>query len=132
MYLNKLKSDLKEIFLDLCIYAVNSDSCFEKQEKNMLDAYCDEMHISPRYEAIKSFDEVLDVITSSISDTEKHIILLEISALILSDGSYDCGEQQFMKQLTESLNINNIELEYVITMLNKLTDVYKEIDEYIS
>ncbi len=133
MYLNRLNDEQKDLFIDLCIHAAYANEKFVDEEKELINAYCDEMHLSDvRYESRKTLDDVTDRLTEISSKTELRIILLEIGALMLSDNVYDEHEQAFMKELAHRSGLTDKGLEEMFDCLKGLTSLYARIDTIIN
>ena len=132
MYLNKLSSEQKILFIDLCIHASLSNNNFDQLEKDTIDQYCQEMNLpEPRYTTSKSKEEVMSELVKISSKEELKIILLEITALILSDNIYDDFEKEFMNELLVATNIEVSVLEAMITQINKFKEVYQNINSIV-
>ena len=132
MYLNRLNNEQKELFIDLCIHASLSNNNFAAEQKGTINAYCKEMNLSDiRYETSKSLDEVLDRIIEISTKDEIRIIILEITALIISDDIYDEREKAFMDRLINKTGISKERLDEILTCLHELTATYKKINNLI-
>lgn len=132
MYLNRLNSEQKELFLDLCIHASLSNNNFAAEEKNAIEQYCAEMQLSQvRYNAERTVDEAVNRILEISTNEELRIILLEITALIISDNIYDEREQKFMNDLADKIGFSKGHLDEMLGCLNELTDVYKKINSLV-
>ena len=132
MYLSRLDHKQKELFLDLCIHASMSDNEFSEEEKAIIFQYCAEMQLSDiRYEAKHSTDEVIEELVEISSPDELRIILMEITALVISDNACNQHEQRFMDKLVEKIGVSNEELSDLINSLNALSSVYEKINIFI-
>ena len=107
MFLNQLNEVTKESFLKLCVHAALSNGIFANKEKETLYAYCIEMNVKENIpDTPETLDELLEKINGETSDKEKNIYILEILALIKSDGIYDDKEREFMKKLAYRLGFS--------------------------
>ena len=131
MYLNKLSTEQKEIFLDLCIHAANANGDFAANEKLMIDLYCDEMNITVRYEARYPVSELAAKLTEISTNAELRMVLIETVSLLLSDSDIDSDEQAFIDSLTKKLGMTEREVDEVVEMLNQIRDVYGKINDFI-
>lgn len=132
MYLNRLNSEQKELFIDLCIHASLSNNNFASEQKETINAYCTEMNITNvRYETDKTLDEILDRINEISTKDEIRIIILEITALIISDNIYDEREKRFMESIIEKTGISKEKLDEILDCLHELTLVYKRINSLV-
>ena len=132
MYLNRLSTEQKELFLDLCIHAAMANNNFAVEEKDMIDQYCLEMQLAqPRYTAVKDTNAVIDELKKISTPQEMKMILLEITGLILSDNIYDDDEQKFMNSFAESIGVDKSCLNDMVASLNELKKLYLRIDSLV-
>ena len=132
MYLNKLSGDQKELFLDLCIHASMANNDFDEKEKEFIRQYCEEMQLDNiRYTAVNDIESTVNKIIEISSETELKIVILELTALLLSDNEYDEMEKQFMEKMLTKANISEEVNKKIIDIINKLTDIYSEINSII-
>ncbi len=104
MFLNKLEDNEKVAFLTLAHHIARSDGDFSENEQNTIATYCMEMQIQDIDYNESNFD--LDTILSEITSKENQkILLLEIMALIYSDGLHE-EEQKILNVITEKYNIS--------------------------
>ena len=105
MFLNRLDNKEKVAFLELAHYIARSDNDFSDAEENMIAIYCLEMEI----ENI-NFDDTKFNLESTLSKFEteesRKIALLEIMALIYSDGLED-EEQKVIDSMVNIFNLTN-------------------------
>lgn len=124
MFLNQLEKDTKNLFLELCKYAANSDNVFEEVEKEMMYAYCREMNmpeIIPEDE--KPLDELIKSIRENSSEKERNIIILEILGLMNADSEYAKEEEEFVIKLVKDLEIK----EGILSKISSLLAIYKTV-----
>ena len=132
MYLNKLNNEQKDLFLDFCVHASMANNSFAEEEKLTIDQYCVEMQIAePRYEANFTLDEAIEKLLAISTKEELRIILLEITALIISDNEYDEMEQEFMNEFLQKAGMTVEEHSKMVAALTQLSDIYKEIDSIV-
>lgn len=84
-----------------------------------------------RYTAVNDFETAMEQIIKISSKTELKIIILELTALLLSDNEYDEMEKDFMKKMLTNANISSDVNNQIIISLKKLMDIYAEIDSII-
>ena len=132
MYLNKLSGEQKELFLDLCIHASMSNNNFDEKEKEYIRQYCEEMQLdNVRYTTVNDIENTINKIIEISSETELKIVILELTALLLSDNEYDEMEKDFMEKMLVKANISNDVNNQIIDIINKLTAIYSEINSII-
>ncbi len=132
MYLSRLDHEQKELFLDLCIHASMSDHEFSDDEKSIVFQYCAEMQLSDiRYEAKIGMHEVVDKLIEISTPDELRIILMEITALIISDAARNQYEQHFLNEFINKIGVSSEELTELIKSLTELTSVYTKINNFI-
>lgn len=128
MYLNQLDEANKKDFLKVCVYASLSNGVFAEEEKKTLFAYCREMNVEEHVpETPETFEELIEKISKQTSKKEKNIYILEILALLKSDGVYDKKEQIFMDKLLTGLGLSNSILEKIAKLLDKYLELEKEL-----
>ena len=133
MFLNKLEQSNKEDFLKLCVHASLSNGVFADEEKETLFAYCREMNVKETIpEATETFDELINRISDNTNIIEKRIFILEILALVKSDGVYDEKEQIFMGNVLQGLDLSDDVLEKFDVLLEKYSEVGRELFAAIS
>lgn len=104
MFLNKLQNDEKIAFLTIAHHIARSDGDFSENEKNTILTYCLEMQIEDIHYNEDSFD--LNSNLSKIKSKESQkIFLLEIMALIYSDGLHE-EEEKILNIIIETYNID--------------------------
>ena len=127
MFLNYLNEDSKQMFLKLCLCAAKANDVIEREEEDMMHAYCREMNIK---EEIPKDDiepnELIAEISGNTNKSEKKILVLELLGLMYSDGNYDKSEHSFMDNIVKGFNMNKEDLEKLDIMLNSYYKVYKE------
>ncbi|MDQ6962164.1 MAG: hypothetical protein Q9M28_06485 [Mariprofundaceae bacterium] len=104
MFLNKLEDNEKNAFLTIAHHIARSDGDFSESERNVISTYCLEMQIEDVNYNKNSFK--LDAALEEIkSEENQKIVLLEIMALIYSDGLHE-AEQNILNIITDKFNIN--------------------------
>ena len=133
MFLNRLSSEQKDLFFDLCIHASMANNDFAEEEKLMIQQYCDEMQLSDvRYEANLDLDKSVSKLVEISSKAELKMMTLELTGLILSDNKYDDFEKTFMHSFAEKAQMSNDEYNEIFKVVNDLNDLYKKIGDIIS
>lgn len=133
MFLKELKSNNKELFLQLSIHAALSNNIIEDTQKDVLNLYCEEIGIN-NYELEVKMDlyEILEKINADTTYREKKIIILEIMALIMSDSVYDLDEKKFMEDIIKKLDISDEVLEEAINLVNKFNLIFNDMIGFIN
>lgn len=104
MFLNKLENNEKIAFLTLAHHIARSDGDFSESERNVISTYCLEMQIEDIHYEEQNFN--LNEILEKINNKENQkIVLLEIMALIYSDGLHE-EEQKILNTIIEKFNIS--------------------------
>ncbi len=125
MYLSQLDLDKQKLFLDLCINTAKVDNNFDDKEKSVIDAYCFEMGLKNNdYTTKFSLEEVLNQMKKTCSPREINIILVEILALIMSDGKYDDLEADLTKTLRNILEISDEKFDKALQSITNLLTAY--------
>ncbi len=132
MYLNRLNSEQKELFLDLCIHASTSDNNYSEVEKEFIKLYSNEMQLTDiRYKAKTIFEDAIAKLVDISSEPELRIIVFELTALVLSDSNYDEMESVFMDKVIRATNIDKTRHKEMIVELNELTNIYKKLNSIV-
>lgn len=132
MYLSQLDTEKQCLFLDLCIHAALANGVVTDEEKCAIDLYCIEMNLSQSdYIPKNALDDVLDALKKTCTPMEIRIIIIEISALIMSDGAYDSLENDFMKKIQEKFEISDEVVEETFTAINQLLKAYSMLNKVI-
>ena len=128
MFLSYLKDYNKEKFLKVCVHAALSNKNFAEEEKTAINMYCREMDLPVHeLEVNESFNDLLKDISDSTTKEEKKIIVLETLALVKSGGVYDENEKAFMNELIEAFGISESKLSQFDELLQKYTEIGKEL-----
>jgi tellurite resistance protein len=105
MFLNKLEENEKVAFLTLAYHIARSDGDFSENEQNIIATYCMEMQIQDINYNKDNFD-LNSVLLEFRSKEHQKILLIEIMALIYSDGLHD-EEQKILDQICDQFVISN-------------------------
>ena len=133
MFLKELKSNNKELFLQLSIHAALSNNIIEDTQKDVLNLYCEEIGINNYELEVKmDLDEILEKINIDTTYREKKIIILEIMALIMADSVYDLDEKKFMEDIIKKLDISDEVLEEAINLVNKFNLIFNDMIGFIN
>lgn len=132
MFLGILSKENKECFINLCGIAAAADGIVVEAEKNKVFAYCREMNIKEHIpEEIRSLDELLNEIKNDSSDQERKIIAFEILGLFNADDEYSPEEEELMKKIIDTLEIDKISFAHTLSLLNIYKSVYEELCKHI-
>jgi DnaJ-domain-containing protein 1 len=122
MYLSEINQCYKEAFLDLAYYFAQSDSVYSESERDVIDQYKKEMDIT--YNPIsKKLTEILSSF-SQASEREKKIVLFEIAALVIADGSYSTEEQNVLKEVNNNFRIADDFIVKAIKIIDEINILY--------
>lgn len=112
MFLNRLSLAEKEAFLLLSHHIARIDLNFCDKEQSLINKYCMEMQMDDVEYEFETFDlaATLSVFTQ---ESHKKIALLEIMALVYSDGDLHAAEEQIINQMVEHFELNpNLAIVY--------------------
>lgn len=111
MFLDKLNNKEKEMFLDLAVYAAQSNGIVEEAEKEAIMGYCREMGVTfYDISRLHPYQEVVEFF-SSVSKEKKRIIIFEILGLCAIDGESDDVEEAFVDDFAEKIGFPEDTLE---------------------
>ncbi len=132
MYISRLNSDKKHMFLDLELYISKTDGDFSESEKQIIDVHCMEMHIdNNNYECELPFDELLRKLKEDCTVEEKHIIFIELLAVVMADNVYHESEKKIIDRLSEMLDIKENEVKKAFDAVNKMREAYEEFAHFV-
>jgi hypothetical protein len=132
MYLNRLDKEKQELFLELALHAAWEGEDFAREEKQLIDIYCSEMNLPKSdYKKKMKLEEVLERLREKCSKTEKNIILIEITALVMCDEVYDSGEQEFMQKVIDVFGFDDDKLQKTMAAVRELTKCYAALNEIV-
>lgn len=128
MFLNRLNKVTKERFLKLFVHISLLNGVFVEKERETLFSYCREMNVQENIpDTPETFEELVKVINNETSNEEKNIIILEILALMKSEGVFGEKEQESMKRLASGLGFSDEVLVKCNNLLEKYLEVGKEL-----
>lgn len=132
MFLSRLSDVQKESVVDLLVIAANVDGELADEEKDIIERYCAEMSVDVRYEVSVSLEEAIRKLADNSSRAELKKILVELGAMILCDSKYVEEEKQLIETYTEITRITPEETNHAFDLLNRLSEIYAELGEYVS
>lgn len=108
MYLALLKTEEKELFLELAYNLACSDADYSKEEQVMMDSYCHEMQIGFDIKnMVRTTEEIIDKINENSDEKVKKIFAFELIGLAMVDGNYDDSERELIKKLGDKFGIKD-------------------------
>jgi DnaJ-domain-containing protein 1 len=131
MYLSRLSSQMKFAFLELELYLSKTDGKLSNDEKQLINAHCNEMRIDHNYyQNDMSLEEVFEMIKDA-STEEQRIIYFEIVQLVMADNLYHQNEREFMQTLEGVLGMDQNEIQTVFDMVSSYRNLMTQIDSFI-
>ena len=127
MFLEILKDEQKDLFLQLAVIAAKENGYVDEAEDALLTKFANEMNIAPKTEATLSLDEVIDKLASSCDKREKKIVLFEAAGIMNSDGEYSDAEFDFLKKIAAKFEISEEELETMMGLVSDYVALFNEI-----
>jgi len=112
MFLNRFSLEEKKSFLHLAHHIAHVDGEFSEKEQVIIDKYCMEMQMDD-----VEFDQDSFVLNECLAsfekDSHKKVVLLEIMALIFSDGEFHQSEEHVVNQMVKEFQLNpNLAIVY--------------------
>lgn len=109
MFLNTLKREQKNWFMDLAYLVAISDGEYSNQEKSLMDSYVSEMGIVwDRNEVTGTVETIIEKFRKNCNEKEKKIIVFEIIGLTMSDGHYDDDERKIVSEICKSFCLHEL------------------------
>ena len=105
MFLNRLSLAEKEAFLLLSHHIARIDLNFCGKEQSLINKYCMEMQMDDVEYEFETFD-LAATLSLFTQESHKKIALLEIMALVYSDGVLHVAEEQVINQMVEHFELN--------------------------
>ena len=127
MFLEILKDEQKDLFLQLAVIAAKENGYVDEAEDALLTKFANEMNIAPKTEATLSLDEVIDKLASSCDKREKKIVLFEAAGIMNSDGEYSDAEFDFLKKIAAKFEISEEELGTLMGLVSDYVALFNEI-----
>ena len=127
MFLELLKDEQKDLFLQLAVVAAKANGKFDETEQEMLIKFANEMNIEPKSESDKSFDELVAELAKISSKKEKKIILFEAIGILNSDGEFDEKEAEYLANVAKKFDISKEDLEYMMSLVSYYIELFDEI-----
>lgn len=132
MFLNQLNEDQKEMFLQLCYYAVMADGQFDQLEMETISRLCYEMMIPNHMpDTTEPLADVLETLQETCSPQEIRIIIFELMLLLRSDGTYNEAEQEFLDYVVSSIQLSYTTFKNLDDLTQKLVDLTADINKEI-
>ena len=106
MFLNKLDTKSKEVFLQLAHHVARSDESFTDMQKSLIGGYLKEMNISDVEYNNETFS--LSECIKNVTDKEyQKIILIEILAIVYTDNLMHPAEKEIIDTIVDTWSINS-------------------------
>lgn len=131
MYLNELNEQQKQLFLDLSYQLTKSDGEVSCEEEKLMKQLCHEMSIIARYSEHTSVEEIIEKLATISNTRQKKIILLELSAIVMTDGKCADEEKTFLKTVSNRFYIDEIGLDNMLKTIEDLYFVYEKINQFL-
>lgn len=129
MLLKYLSKPEQELFLELCNFAANIDNDYSEQEKNYIQEYRQEMTLDEDAYTIKGleYDEIVKKILEISTPESIRRIIIELVALLKSDGILHSQENNLMAKLQEDFKLSSDILKVIYASLENLENAYAKI-----
>lgn len=120
MFLKLLKPEEKALFLEFAYSLAHEDGRFEESEKEMMDAYCDEMGVTlDLTHAPQETHVLVKKMAETMNPEEKKIAFFELVGLAMADGDYGEEERAAMKYLEEAFGMTEAYSQTCETLLKE-------------
>lgn len=129
MLLKYLSRPEQELFLELCNIAANIDNNYSEVEKNYIQEYRQEMILDESAYTIKGlvYDEIVKKILEISTPESIRRIMIELVALLKSDGVFHSQENNLMARLQEDFKLSDDSLKEILESLENLEKAYTRI-----
>lgn len=132
MYLGLLNNEQKSLFLSIAIYLARSDNDFSKEEKEIIQSYCDEMNISDKsYVPYENITEIIAKIDEISTLKEKKIIVFEAIGLAMVDQEYSDDEKNIIMLMNTYFGLNNSFIEQCEVLLSQYIEFQTQFNQLV-
>lgn len=125
MFLNELKANEKDAFLELARLAAESNGIISSEQRALLEMYGHEMKIDHSVQKV-AVSSSLEALAKIFGDKSKNIVFIELLALICSDGVYDELEKEFVNKLMSNFGFEQDKCERYIRWVKEINALYAE------
>ncbi|MGN0939230.1 MAG: hypothetical protein ACI4OD_07255 [Selenomonas sp.] len=106
MFLNLLKPEAKQLFMEFAYSLAHEDGNFAESEKTMMAAYQQEMGVTFDYEHVpKDVHGLVQTMAETLTLQEKKIAFFELVGLAMADSDYSTEERNALKELAQALGM---------------------------
>lgn len=106
MFLNKLDTQAKEVFLNLAHLVARSDESFSDMQKVLINGYLKEMNIEDIDFKEDEFS-LVDCISKITNKDYQKIILIELLAIVYTDSIMHPAEKEIIDTIVDTWKINS-------------------------
>lgn len=106
MFLNKLDSQAKEVFLNLAHLVARSDESFSDMQKVLINGYLKEMNIEDIDFKENEFS-LVDCISKITNRDYQKIIIIELLAIVYTDSIMHPAEKEIIDTIVDTWKINS-------------------------
>lgn len=124
MFLCELNKNEAVAFIGLVEELAKIDKEFEKNEKQLIEDYLDELSISKEEFVAMEVDESLNVLENSTERCKK-IIYFELVGLALVDGTFDGVEEELLGKIANKFGITKCEERDFLNYFKIVQDSYE-------
>ena len=106
MFLNKLDTQAKEVFLNLAHLVARSDESFSDMQKVLINGYLKEMNIEDIDFKENEFS-LVDCISKVTNKDYQKIIIIELLAIVYTDSIMHPAEKEIIDTIVDTWKINS-------------------------
>ena len=134
MYLNEFKDEnVKKAIVDLCHHSADANGIREQAEIELIKGFCTELNTDYYNDALNDVEVNLKTLIDNCSLSERKKVVIELLAIMMSDGQCDDKEMIFLKDnVVEPLGIKKEELDEFYSALRQLYMVYARINSLVA
>jgi len=136
MFLNVLSEENKKIFIDLAIVVACADDSFDPEEKDLIEAYKQEMGIEYYHPEVRTeINSIISNIVLSCTEKEKRIVVFEIIGLAKSDKIYDSREKELVNRIATAIGVDSVYIGECELLIDEYLSLHEKLlqvvlDEY--
>lgn len=132
MFLANLAKDQKLAFLNLAHALIAADGLLSREEVSLMKQYEQEMKLSIESEKLEMKQEQAICVFKVAPVAIRKQVIFELVALACVDNEYAVKEDCLLNEFIVSLDIDATFLDECRTYINKLADIYKQVNMLVS
>lgn len=132
MYLALLNENEKKSFLGMVFNLATADGEYSDVEKNLIDAYCEEMKcVFDEKTMVKPMDELIQEVQSNSELKVKKVFIFELIGLAIVDGNFNKDERAIIHKMMAAFNMDEKFSEKCENVLKEYVSFQERLDQLV-